>query len=214
MLELLPAGVPVLCTTATANDRVVADIVDQLGDDLEVIRGPLDRESLALSVLDLPDQAARLAWLAERHPQAARLRRSSTASPIGRHRAGGGWLRITGHRRRRLQRATATPRTASVIEEALLANEVKVVVATSALGMGFDKPDLGFVIHYQSPGSPIAYYQQVGRAGRARRPTPPASCCAGREDARHPGLLHPHRLPAQGAGRAGRRAAGGARPSR
>ena len=52
-------------------------------------------------------------------------------------------------------------------EEALLANEVKVVVATSALGMGFDKPDLGFVVHYQSPGSPIAYYQQVGRAGRA-----------------------------------------------
>jgi ATP-dependent DNA helicase RecQ len=53
------------------------------------------------------------------------------------------------------------------LEEALLRNELKVVVATSALGMGFDKPDLSFVIHYQMPGSVIAYYQQVGRAGRA-----------------------------------------------
>ena len=53
------------------------------------------------------------------------------------------------------------------IERQLKANEVKVVAATSALGMGFDKPDLSFVIHFQSPDSPVAYYQQVGRAGRA-----------------------------------------------
>ena len=51
-------------------------------------------------------------------------------------------------------------------EDDLLANRVKALVATSALGMGFDKPDLGFVVHLGSPSSPIAYYQQVGRAGR------------------------------------------------
>ena len=52
-------------------------------------------------------------------------------------------------------------------EQQLLGNEVKALVATVALGMGFDKPDLGFVIHFQRPGSVVAYYQQVGRAGRA-----------------------------------------------
>ena len=52
------------------------------------------------------------------------------------------------------------------LEEQLINNNIKVLVATSALGMGFDKSDIGFVIHYQAPGSVISYYQQVGRAGR------------------------------------------------
>jgi ATP-dependent DNA helicase RecQ len=53
------------------------------------------------------------------------------------------------------------------IEDALRHNALKAVVATSALGMGYDKPDLAFCIHVGSPASPVAYYQQVGRAGRA-----------------------------------------------
>jgi ATP-dependent DNA helicase RecQ len=165
VLEVLPAGVPVLCTTATANDRVVADIVDQLGDDLAVVRGPLDRESLRLSVLDLPDPAVRMAWLAERLPK---LDGSGIVYclTVGDANRLGEWLQRQG-----IDAVVYTGQGENteriVIEDRLLANDVKVVVATSALGMGFDKPDLSFVVHYQAPGSPIAYYQQVGRAGRA-----------------------------------------------
>jgi ATP-dependent DNA helicase RecQ len=165
VVQLLPPSVPVLCTTATANDRVVGDIVDQLGQGLEVIRGPLDRESLELSVVELPEQAQRLAWLAEHIPDLPGSGIVYCLTVADTERVAG-WLCSQGidavaysgeqeHENR------------LVFEQALLGNQVKVVVATSALGMGFDKPDLHFVIHYQSPGSPITYYQQVGRAGRA-----------------------------------------------
>jgi ATP-dependent DNA helicase RecQ len=165
VLQLLPTGVPLLCTTATANDRVIHDIVAQLGEGLDVVRGPLDRESLVLAVVDLPGPAERLVWLSTVIPQ---LRGSGIVYclTVADTERVAGWLRKKGidavaysgeseqgHRLR--------------TEDALLENAVKVVVATSALGMGFDKPDLAFVIHYQSPGSPIAYYQQVGRAGRS-----------------------------------------------
>jgi ATP-dependent DNA helicase RecQ len=170
VLDQLPAGAPVLCTTATANDRVVQDIVSQLGSDIRVLRGPLDRESLALSVIDLRSQADRLAWLATVIPtlqgsgvvycltieDTKRVARFLVAEGIDAEAYSGDTDPVDRER----------------IEQALIRNELRVVVATSALGMGFDKPDLGFVIHYQSPGSPIAYYQQVGRAGRALEHAP------------------------------------------
>jgi ATP-dependent DNA helicase RecQ len=165
VLESLPAGVPVLCTTATANDRVIGDVVSQLGADLAVIRGPLDRESLSLSVVDLPQPASRLAWLATVVPT---LPGSGIVYCLTIHDAQrvAEWLGRQGISALAYSgESEGSDRVA--VEAALLANDVKVVVATSALGMGFDKPDLGFVVHYQSPGSAIAYYQQVGRAGRA-----------------------------------------------
>ena len=164
VLGLLPRRVPVLCTTATANDRVVADVTDQLGDDLRVIRGPLERESLALSVLDLPGQPERLAWLAQVVPQLPGSGIVYCLTVADTERVAG-WLRRQGIDAVAYSGGT-DPADRLHREDALLANQVKVVVATSALGMGFDKPDLTFVVHYQSPGSPIAYYQQVGRAGR------------------------------------------------
>jgi ATP-dependent DNA helicase RecQ len=165
VLELLPRDVPVLCTTATANDRVIADISDQLGDDLVTIRGTLDRESLALAVADAPTQAERLAWLARTIPtyEGSGIVYVLTVADTERVAS---FLRRHGIDAEAYSGAT-DPDDRVRLEQALLANEVKAVVATSALGMGFDKPDLGFVVHYQSPGSPIAYYQQVGRAGRA-----------------------------------------------
>jgi ATP-dependent DNA helicase RecQ len=165
VLNRLPSGVPVLCTTATANDRVVADVVEQLGDDLAVLRGPLDRESLRLSVLELPDPAARMAWLAEHLPQlpGSGIVYCLTIRDAERLAE---WLQRNGIDAIAYTGDSDGPGRVE-IEQRLLANEVKVVVATSALGMGYDKPDLSFVVHYQAPGSAIAYYQQVGRAGRA-----------------------------------------------
>ena len=161
----LPAGTPVLCTTATANDRVVADIVDQLGHDLEVVRGTLDRESLELSVIDLAQPAERLAWLARTIPtfEGSGIVYCLTIADAERV---AGYLQLQGIEAMAYSGDSDNDDRLAA-ESALLDNRVKVLVATSALGMGFDKPDLGFVIHFQSPGSPIAYYQQVGRAGRA-----------------------------------------------
>jgi ATP-dependent DNA helicase RecQ len=180
ILRLLPGGVPVLCTTATASDRVVRDVVDQLGQELVVLRGPLDRESLVLGVVDLPEQAQRLAWLARAIP-------TLPGSGIVYCLTVADTKRVAGWLSRRGIDAVAYSGESEhqdrlVFEQDLLGNRVKVVVATSALGMGFDKPDLSFVIHYQSPGSPIAYYQQVGRAGRAVDRAYGVLLC-GREDA-------------------------------
>jgi ATP-dependent DNA helicase RecQ len=163
--ELLAPGVPVLATTATANDRVIADITDQLDLDLAVQRGSLDRESLHLYTAHLPDPATRMAWLATYVPRlpGSGIVYCLTVADTERVAA---WLREQGIDAEAYSGGVDGDRRED-IEERLLAGRVKVVVATSALGMGFDKPDLGFVVHYQAPGSVVAYYQQVGRAGRA-----------------------------------------------
>lgn len=159
----LPANMRLLATTATANDRVVSDLRDVLGPDLHVVRGDLHRPSLTLQTMKLPSQAERLAWLAEFIPG---LEGSGIVYTLTIRDANlvADWLRAQG-----IESAAYTGRTEdrAPLEDALLRNEIKVLVATTALGMGYDKPDLAFVIHYQTPGSPVAYYQQVGRAGRA-----------------------------------------------
>ena len=167
LLGELPAGVPVLATTATANDRVVTDVAEQLGTgeaQALVLRGALDRESLRLSVLRLPTAQARLAWLAEHLP-------TFTGSGIIYTLTVAAADEVASYLRDRGLTVLAytgktDPAERERAEEDLLANRVKALVATSALGMGFDKPDLGFVVHLGAPPSPIAYYQQIGRAGR------------------------------------------------
>ena len=168
MLALLPAGVAVLGTTATANDRVVADVTEQLaaGDaaSLRAYRGPLARTSLRLEVVDLPRPAQRLAWLAEHLPQLdgsgivyTLTKRDADQVAAFLNARGISALAYSGDQ-------DTADRVAA--EDRLLANQVKAICATSALGMGYDKSDLTFVVHYQAPGSVVAYYQQVGRAGR------------------------------------------------
>ena len=170
LIHRLAPNVPVLATTATANDRVVADIREQLGDELKILRGPLTRESLAIQVIRLPEQEARLAWLAENIPNIpgsgivycltiADCRRVSS------------WLQHKGipafeYHSRLSPSNEETNRLRVEREQQLMDNEIKVLVSTIALGMGFDKPDLGFVIHYQTPMNLVNYYQQIGRAGR------------------------------------------------
>ncbi|MGH8909127.1 MAG: DEAD/DEAH box helicase [Egibacteraceae bacterium] len=166
----LRPGVPVLATTATANARVTADVAEQLaghGADREtvVLRGPLDRDSLRLGVLALPSAAHRLAWLGARLGELPGSGIVYTLTVAATEEVAS-WLRSRGHEVVAYSGRTDTAEREAA-EADLLANRVKALVATSALGMGFDKPDLGFVVHLGAPPSPIAYYQQVGRAGRA-----------------------------------------------
>ena len=178
VLRMFPRNTPVLGTTATANDRVIGDIKTQLAD-FQIQRGPLSRHSLSLQTIRLDNQASRLAWLAQSIPQIpnsgivyvlTKRDAEQVAAWLSRHgilaRA---YHAGAGHDKRRR------------LENMLLNNEIKVLVATTALGMGYDKPDLSFVIHYQAPSSVVAYYQQVGRAGRAI-PSAVGILLAGEED--------------------------------
>ncbi|MBD5788074.1 RecQ family ATP-dependent DNA helicase [Cellulosimicrobium terreum] len=175
LLADLPPGIPVLATTATANARVTADVAEQLGvraeaatgaatDEVLVLRGGLDRESLHLAVLRLPDQPTRVAWLTEALQDIDGsgivycLTVSAAEQVASQLRASG--LAVAAYT------GQTDPAERERLEGDLKENRVKALVATSALGMGFDKPDLAFVVHLGAPSSPIAYYQQVGRAGR------------------------------------------------
>jgi ATP-dependent DNA helicase RecQ len=170
LIAELPSGIPVLATTATANDRVVTDVSEQLGmgrdqQDTLVLRGSLDRESLRLAVVRLPSPARRLAWLAaklDEMPGAGIVYTLTVqaADDVAE------FLRERGVAVRSYSGRT-DPEDRLAAESDLMENRVKALVATSALGMGFDKPDLGFVVHLGAPASPVAYYQQIGRAGRA-----------------------------------------------
>jgi len=164
IVRTLPPNLRLLATTATANNRVMEDLEEVLGPNLAVSRGDLNRPSLALQTIRLPNQAERLAWLAE-HVDALPgqgIIYTLTVRDAGQVAT---WLRSQGLNVEAYTGETGARR--PELEQALLENQVKALVATTALGMGFDKPDLGFVIHYQTPGSVVAYYQQVGRAGRA-----------------------------------------------
>ncbi|PSW66249.1 RecQ family ATP-dependent DNA helicase [Photobacterium leiognathi subsp. mandapamensis] len=163
-IQFMPRNMPILATTATANNRVVTDIQNQLGDRLKVFRGSLMRGSLHLQTIHQHSKSQRLAWLAENIPNiqgsgiiyckttkdaniVADFLRSKNINAYAYHSD------IEGEQK-------------PILEQALQQNTIKALVATSALGMGFDKPDLAFVVHYQAPGNIVEYYQQVGRAGR------------------------------------------------
>jgi len=165
LLGDLPPGVPVLATTATANARVTRDVAQQLGAQTLVLRGSLDRASLHLAVVRLPAAQQCLAWLAEHLGELDGSGIIYTLTVAAAHETAS-FLRERGHDVLAYTgQDDHSQRTAA--EDSLLANQVKALVATSALGMGFDKPDLGFIVHLGAPPSPVAYYQQIGRAGRA-----------------------------------------------
>lgn len=165
VLARLPANIAVLATTATANKRVETDVATQLGGAVAVQRGPLVRESLALQNMLLSGPAERLAWLADHIPQLPGSGIVYTLTTRDADRVSE-WLRAN-HIDAHAYHSGKTDQERQELEGALLANQIKCLVATTALGMGYDKPDLTFVIHFQTPGNVVAYYQQVGRAGRA-----------------------------------------------
>ncbi len=164
IVQTLPPNIRLLATTATANNRVMNDLMAVLGPKIDISRGDLDRQSLTLQTIKMPSQALRLAWLAEKlttldgHGIIYTLT-VRDANQVAK------WLKSRGLNVEAYTGETGDQRES--LEQALLKNKVKALIGTSALGMGYDKPDLAFVIHYQSPGSVVHYYQQVGRAGRA-----------------------------------------------
>jgi ATP-dependent DNA helicase RecQ len=170
----LPPAVPVLATTATANARVTHDIAEQLSAGLRegadpsatlVLRGPLDRDSLHLAVVRLDTPAQRLGWLADNLGDLPGSGIVYTLTVAAAHDVAA-FLSDQGFATAPYSGQT-DPEQRLRVEDDLLAGRLKAVVATSALGMGFDKPDLGFIVHLGAPQSPVAYYQQIGRAGRA-----------------------------------------------
>ena len=164
----LPQNIRLLGTTATANKRVMDDLAEILGPDITTMRGDLNRPSLLLQTIWMPSQAERLAWLAERLPE---LPGSGIIYTLTRRdaRQVSDWLQSQGLNVQPYMGGSRNQEERDErerLEDALLENRVKALIATPALGMGYDKPDLAFVIHYQTPASVVHYYQQVGRAGR------------------------------------------------
>lgn len=164
IIQAMPKNIPVLATTATANNRVVTDIQEQIGSEMKTLRGELIRHSLHLQTIPQMNQAERLAWLANSLPSLPHTG-IVYAKTVRDCELVAEWLKQNGIDAKAYHGATPN-QTRQALEEDLIHNRLKVLVATSALGMGFDKPDIGFVIHYQAPGNVIEYYQQVGRAGR------------------------------------------------
>lgn len=164
ILQLLPSNVPVLATTATANDRVVNDIVAQLGENLVISRGELIRESLAIQVIKLQKKEDRLAWLAE---NIEKMPGSGVVYCLTKADCDlvKDWLNENNIKSEKYY-ADISKEGKAITLEKFQKNEIKVLVATVAFGMGYDKPDIGFVIHFQRPANIVSYYQQIGRAGR------------------------------------------------
>ena len=165
MLSAFPEGMPILGCTATANERVMEDAREQLGRSALVQRGPLGRNGLSLNVLHLPDRSDRLAWLSTyvKSLPGSGIIYCLTTNDV---EVVTTWLQQQGVDARRYYGGVELEEKEEA-ERLLLEGSLKVLVATTALGMGYDNPRIGFVIHFQSPGSVVHYYQQVGRAGRA-----------------------------------------------
>lgn len=165
IIRALPPNLKVLATTATANNRVMHDLEKVLGPNLLVIKGDLTRESLTLQTIKLEKQSERMAWISDRLKEidGTGIIYTLTVKDAVRLTK---WLLSQGFNVG-CYTSEEEATTKVELERALIANEIKALVATTALGMGYDKPDLSFVIHYQTPQSVVAYYQQVGRAGRA-----------------------------------------------
>lgn len=164
LLSALPDNVPVLALTATANKRVEADVLAQIGVGAQVIRGTMQRPNLYLNVVELQGDREKLAYLAEFLP---RLPGTGIIYTATKHDAEMvvAFLQQQGVQAEYYHAGRGDEERAD-IQQRFMENRYKVVCATNALGMGIDKPDIRFIIHFQVPGSPIHYYQEIGRAGR------------------------------------------------
>lgn len=165
VIAFLPPNVPILATTATANNRVIKDLEKQLGSDVFVSRGPLTRESLSIQVLNMPSRVERYAWILE---NISKLKGSGIIYCLTQRDCDylADFLNKNGISAMPYYSSEARNEENKLAEEKFQRNEIKAIVATIKLGMGYDKGDISFVIHYQMPSNIVSYYQQIGRAGR------------------------------------------------
>ncbi len=164
LIQLLPKNVPVLATTATANDRVVNDIQAQLGQDIQISRGALLRETIAIQTIRLDTREERLVWILN-HIDEMPGSGIVYCLTVNDCKLVNKWLQENGVKSEAYYANVEAEKKSAIVDK-FMRNEIKVLSATVAFGMGFDKPDIGFVIHFQKPGNLVAYYQQIGRAGR------------------------------------------------
>lgn len=189
IISMLPENVGVLGTTATANDRVIEDLKKQFGNDVYVSRGSLTRESLHIEILKLETTAERYSWIREniiKLPGAGIIycltRRD--CENLSNYLNGYGIASRPYYSSAELE--IQDPETGmtynETTEKLFMDNQIKAIVATIKLGMGYDKEDIGFVIHFQRPSSLVAYYQQIGRAGRKEGTEAYCYMMTGKED--------------------------------
>ncbi|MBR1691628.1 MAG: ATP-dependent DNA helicase RecQ [Lachnospiraceae bacterium] len=183
IVRMLPSNIPVLATTATANNRVVADIKKQLGEGLHISRGSLMRESLAIQVIELNSKEERLAWITD-HIDMLQGTGIVYCLTVRDCKLVHKWLQKNGVTSECYYSNidNAEQKDKNEIISKFMKNEIKVLVATVAFGMGFDKADISFVIHFQKPGTVVAYYQQIGRAGRAIQKAYAILMCGSEDD--------------------------------
>lgn len=165
VISFLPPNVPILATTATANNRVISDLEKQLGNDVFVSRGPLTRQSLSIQVLNMPSKVERYAWILE---NINKLEGSGIIYCLTQRDCDylADFLNKNGISAMPYYSSETKNEENKLAEEKFQRNEIKAIVATIKLGMGYDKGDISFIIHYQMPSNIVSYYQQIGRAGR------------------------------------------------
>lgn len=168
IINMLPSSTPVLCTTATANNRVIDDLTKHLGEDIIISRGDLMRPSLCLQIIRLQNKAERYAWILDHiHDLPGTgiiycLTKRDCDHLSNFLKQNG--IHVEAYYSDNKREAAGLNQDAI---DGFKANKIKAIVATIKLGMGYDKPDIGFVIHFQRPQNVVAYYQQIGRAGRS-----------------------------------------------
>ncbi|WP_294966078.1 RecQ family ATP-dependent DNA helicase [Sulfurimonas sp.] len=164
LMQVLPSNIPVLATTATATLSVSEDIKEQIGNNIEIIRGDLLRENLKLNVIHVENEEDKMAWMLSYLKNVSGNGLVYTGTTINTE-IYSKWLESE-KLNTIFYHGKMDGDIKKGIEKEWMNDKYKAVIATNALGMGIDKSNIRFIIHTQITQSLIHYYQEIGRAGR------------------------------------------------